>query len=422
MPLVKLIRNKKVVVGIIGLGYVGLPTAVAVARAGFKVIGIDIDRQKVKDLNQGKSFISDVSDEELSGIRKKFSATNNWKKIKKCRVIIISVPTPLTKNKTPDTSYIEKAAKQLAKQLAKESLVILESTAYPGTTEELVKPLLPPCYLVFSPERIDPGNKNYKIGDIPKIVGGVNKKSQRLAVIFYKKIVKKVVPVSSVKVAEMAKLLENIFRLVNISMINELKLLADRMEIDLYEVIEAAKTKPYGFMPFYPGPGAGGHCIPLDPFYLSWKARELGFFTHFIELAGEINEVMPHYAVVRITRYLNDRKKSLAGSKILVLGAAYKKDIGDCRNSPALKIIKELLHKKADVSYNDPHVPKIDIDGEKISSTPLTDKLIKTTDCVVISTDHSAYDYQRIVDKAKLVIDLRNAAKNIRKGREKIIL
>ncbi len=406
-----LIKEKKARVAVVGLGYVGLPTAIAIAEAGFKTVGIDINEQRVKQLNNNRSFIAEISNESIKKISGNFYASTDWNEIKKCNVIIIAVPTPLTKNKAPDTSFIENAAKNIAPNLKPETLVILESTTYPGTTEELIKPILPKCYLAFAPERIDPGNKQYKLKNVPKVVGGIDKKSTELACNFYSNFVEKIIPVSSPATAEMVKLLENVFRLVNISMINELKMLADKMHIDMYEVIEAAKTKPYGFMAFYPGPGAGGHCIPLDPFYLSWKARELGFFARFIELAGEVNELMPHYVVTKIISALNRKRRAVNGSKILVLGVAYKKDIDDSRESPSLEVIKDLMGKKAQVIYNDPHIPQIEIDGGKIYSTPLTTEILKRVDCVAILTDHSSYDYPTIIKKAKLIVDIRNATK-----------
>ena len=398
-------------VAIVGLGYVGLPTAIAVAKSGFKVVGIDINRERIRQLNNNQSFIAEIPNQEIKSISRRFFATTNWKEIKKCQIIIIAVPTPLTKHKTPDTSFIEAAAKKIAKYLQPNSLVILESTTYPGTTEELLKPLLPPCYLAFAPERIDPGNKQFKFGEVPKVVGGIDRTSTDLAASFYSHFIKKTYKVSSARAAEMTKLLENIFRLVNISMVNELKMLSDRLNIDFWEVIEAAKTKPYGFMPFYPGPGCGGHCIPLDPFYLSWKARELNFFTRFIDLAGEINELMPHYVVTKIIGALNRQGKPLNNSKVLILGVAYKKDIDDPRESPALEIIKDLMGKKARVLYNDPRIPEIIVNGSVIKSILLTPQLIKEMDCVAIITDHSVYDYNLIAEKAKLIVDIRNATK-----------
>lgn len=406
-------------IAVIGLGYVGLPTVLAMAQAGLKVIGIDIDKKRVKQINSGKSPITDITDDELRQSLKKLKATANWNEIKKADVIIIAVPTPLTKNKTPDTSAIESAGEQIAKFLKKGALVILESTTYPGTTEELLKPILEKSglkagkdfYLAFAPERVDPGNKQYKFTDIPKVVGGINKKSTELAAAFYLTFLKKIHKVSSPKIAEMSKIYENIFRLVNISLVNELKMLSDKMGINFWEVIEASKTKPYGFMPFYPGPGVGGHCIPLDPFYLSWKAREYNFFTRFIDLAGEINELMPHYAVTKIIWALNKYKKPVRGSKILILGVAYKKDVADHRESAAIPIIWDLLRKSAEVIYNDPFVPRIEIDGKILDSKPLNKNLIKSADCVVILTNHSIYDYSMIIKETKLLIDTRGVIK-----------
>ncbi len=405
----KAIKDKRVTVGVVGLGYVGMPTALAIARAGVKVIGIDIDKVRVRRLNSDKSFPS-----------KKFHASADFAEIKKCKVILIAVPTPITKNKTPDTSAIESAAKNITKHLSKDSLVVLESTTYPGTTDELVRPILEKSgrvagkdfYLAYAPERIDPGNKDHSITDVPKIIGGIDKRSTDLAAVFYLTFLKNVYKVSSPRVAEFTKLLENIFRLVNVSAINELKLLADKMDIDIWEAIEAAKTKPYGYMPFYPGPGVGGHCIPVDPFYLSWKAREYGFFTRFIELAGEINELMPHYVVTKIIWALNKMKKSLRGSNILVLGVAYKKDIDDTRESPAIPIIRDLVRKGVDITYHDPFVPQIKIGNREFKSTHLSGPILKGADCVLILTDHSDLNYSTIVKSAKLIIDTRNTIKD----------
>ncbi len=410
---------KKTNVAVIGLGFVGLPTAIALAKTGMKVFGIDISKERVKKINLGKSYISEIPDKELKESLKNFSATTDWSVTKKSDVILITVSTPLTKNKTPDTTAIESAAENIAKHFKKGSLIVLESTTYPGTTEELLKPILEKSglkagkdfYLAFAPERIDPGNKQYKFTDIPKVVGGINKKSTELAEKFYLTFIKSVYKVSSPKTAEMSKIYENIFRLVNISLVNELKMLADKMGIDFAEVIEAAKTKPYGFMPFYPGPGVGGHCIPLDPFYLSWKAREYNFFARFIELAGEINELMPHNVVTKIIWALNKCKKSVRNSKILILGVAYKKDIDDSRESAAIPIIWDLLRKGANVIYNDPFIPLIKINNRKFKSKTLTDGLIKNADCVVILTDHSIYDYKKLEKSAKIIVDTRNAIK-----------
>ncbi|KKT89075.1 MAG: Nucleotide sugar dehydrogenase [Candidatus Jorgensenbacteria bacterium GW2011_GWC1_48_8] len=409
----------KTSVAVVGLGYVGLPTALAIAEAGVKVTGIDINKKRVNQLNGGKSFIAEIPDETVKRMLKNFRATTDWKAIKKCNVVLITVPTPLNKNKAPDTSFIENAAKKIYPHIKRGVIVVLESTTYPGTTEELLLPILERSglkagrdfYLAFAPERIDPGNKQFKFTDIPKVVGGINKISTDKTAAFYQLYLKKVHPVSSARTAEMTKLLENIFRLVNISLVNELKMLADKMDIDFWEVIEAAKTKPYGFTPFYPGPGVGGHCIPLDPFYLSWKARELNFFTRFIDLAGEINELMPHHVATKVIWALNNKKKAVRGAKILALGVAYKKDIDDPRESPAVEVIKDLVKKGANVRYNDPFIPQINVSGKTFRSVPLNKKALKSADCVLVLTDHSIYDYKMIARTAKLIIDTRGAIK-----------
>src|SRR3989344_5101523 len=412
------LKDRKTV-GIIGLGYVGLPTALAIARAGHRVIGIDVNKERVRAVNSGKSFIAEIPSHELVAVKRNLSATSDWREVRKRGVVLITVPTPITEHKTPDTSYIEKAGAAIAKHLKRGTLVVLESTTYPGTTEELLAPILEKSglragkdfYLAFAPERIDPGNKQFKFTDIPKVVGGVNAQSTKHAVAFYKTYLTSVHAVSSPRTAEMTKLLENIFRLVNISLVNELNLLAGKMGIDMWEVIKAAKTKPYGFMPFYPGPGVGGHCIPVDPFYLSWKARELNFFTRFIDLAAEINELMPHNVVTKVIWALNRRKKSVRDSKILILGVAYKKDIADHRESAAIPIIWDLSRKGAEIVYNDPFIPEIEIDGKMLNSQPLDKNLIKSADCVVILTNHSTYDYPMIAKEAKLLIDTRGVIK-----------
>src|SRR3989344_2631132 len=407
-------------IAIIGLGYVGLPLVIASVNAGFFVYGIDKNEKIVKNLNKGISHINDVASKDLKKMLKNFKATTDGSEIKKATVIIICVPTPLTKYKTPDTSYIESAAKIIAKNINNKNkpLVILESTTYPGTTEELLKPIIEKSglkagsdfYLSFSPERVDPGNK-MKFINIPKIIGGIDKKSTEITDLFYKKLGIKTHCVSSSKTAEMTKLLENIYRLVNISLINELKLLCDKMSIDIWEVIEAAKTKPYGFTAFYPSPGVGGHCIPLDPFYLSWKAKEYGFFARFIELAGEINELMPHHVVTKVIWALNRVKKPLRGSKILVLGVAYKKDIDDARETPATPIIKDLIRKGVDVSYHDPYIPQFKLGSHVLKSVPLSKPTLKNSDCVLILTDHSQLDYSTIAKSAKLIVDTRHVVK-----------
>jgi len=391
------IQSKKAVVAVIGLGYVGLPLARAIKQAGFEVIGIDI--RKIKD--------------------KIIKTTNSYDELKKADIIIICLPTPLTKHKEPDMSYIKAGLREIKKRLRKNKLVILESTTYPGTTEEILLPALKSTglkvgqdfFLAFVSERLDPGNKKFNIKNTPKVIGGVTRNCTNLTRLFYQQFVDEVFSVSSPKVAEMSKLLENIFRIVNISMINELMMLCDKMQIDIWEVIEAAKTKPFGFMPFYPSAGAGGHCIPIDPFYLSWKAKEYGFFTRFIELASEINELMPHYVVTKIIWALNNQEKSIKNSKILIWGIAYKKDIADTRESPAIKIIWDLMRKGARIFYHDPYVPEIEINNKRFKSVKLTNQILKNVDCLLILTDHSGYDYEDLTKKAKLVVDTKNIVK-----------
>lgn len=417
-----LIKKKKAKVAVIGLGYVGLPHAVEIAKAGFNVFGVDIQKKRVDSVNKGKSYISDIKDEDLKEVvikTRKLIASKSYSSLEGADIIIICVPTPLDKNKIPDISYIENSVREVKKRLNREKLIILESTTYPGTTEEVLLPILESTglkvgkdfYLAFAPERIDPGNR-MPFRKIPKVVGGVTKRCTKVTSLFYSQFIEKVYPVSSPKVAEMTKILENTYRLINISAVNELSLLCGKMGIDLWEVIEAAKTKPYGFHPFYPSPKIGGHCIPLDPFYLSWKAREYNFWARFIELAGEINEQMPHYVVVRITSILNRVKKPINGSKILVWGVAYKKDIDDSRESAAYDIIEELLRKKARVDYFDPYIKELIIKGKRLKSIKYSISKIKNYDLIVILTDHSGFNYEEIAKKAKLVVDTRNAIKS----------
>lgn len=402
-------------VGVVGLGYVGLPTVLAMSQAGLTVIGIDISEGRVSALKKAKSYISEIPDSDLKAAQKNVTYTTDFSRAAECNTILITVPTPLTKNKTPDLTAIEGACNSLAPHLKKGTLVVLESTSFPGTTEEIAMPILEKSglkagkdfHLAFAPERVDPGNKDFPITKITKVVGGLNAQSTKIAVDFYKQYLPSVYPVSSIKTAETTKLLENIFRLVNISLVNELKMLTDKMGVHFLEVLEAAKTKPYGFMAFKPGPGVGGHCIPLDPFYLSWKAKEYNFFTRFIELAGEINELMPHNIVTKINWVLNKYKKPLNGSKILVIGVAYKKDIDDPRESPASPIIADLLRKHAKVTYHDPFIPTFKISGTVMSSKPLTAATLKAADCVVILTDHSNLDTKLIAKNAKLIVDTR---------------
>ncbi len=420
------IKNKNTKVAIIGLGYVGLPHTILIARAGFSVSGIDIKKKRVDSLNRGKSYINDVKDEYLKEIikNKKFKAFNNFDPLEKADIVLICVPTPLNKYKLPDISYIENSAKEIEKRLHKNQLIVLESTTYPGTTKEVVLPILEEkglkvgkdFYLAFAPERIDPGNKT-PLFKIPKVVGGITKKCTNLTKLFYSQFLEKVYPVSSTETAEMTKILENTYRLVNISMVNELALLCSKMRIDIWEVIEAAKTKPYGFQPFYPSPKIGGHCIPLDPFYLSYKAREYNFWARFIELAGEINEQMPHYTITKVNYLFNKNKKSINGSKILVWGVSYKKDIQDSRESAALNIIPTLMKKGAFVDYFDPCVKELKLEDRilgnfVLKSKEYSPKILANYDLVLILTDHSGFDYNEIAQKSKLVVDTRNAIKN----------
>lgn len=418
MTLKQRLISKQARVGVIGLGYVGLPLVAEIAGAGFKTLGIDIKNARVAQINEGESYISDVKSETITELVKKgrLSATTDFSLVKDLDVIIVCVPTPLTETKEPDVSYVVGTAKTLSKHLTKEQLIVFESTTYPGTTKEVVLPLLEEgglkggqdFYLAYSPERVDPGNKKYTIKNTPKVVGGINEESTKVAELFYTQFVDRVIPVSSTQVAEMTKLLENVFRCVNIALVNELMLLCDRMGIDVWEVVEAASTKPFGFMRFLPGPGLGGHCIPIDPFYLSWKAKQYGFQTEFIELAGKTNENMPYYVVSKVFEALNDHQKSIKGSSILLLGVAYKKDIGDVRESPALKVMSLLLKRGAKVDYHDPFVSEVEVDGHKFSSFPLESSLLKKSDCIVILTDHSQVDYSFLVANSKLIVDTRN--------------
>ncbi|MFA5104878.1 MAG: nucleotide sugar dehydrogenase [Candidatus Margulisiibacteriota bacterium] len=421
---------KKQSVGIIGLGYVGLPLAVKFVQAGFEVLGIDTDTRKLKMIRSGKSYIDDIDSADLkNAVRSgRFCVSDDFSCLSRTNVICVCVPTPLDKNKQPDISYIEHATEKIAKTLKKGQLIILESTTYPGTTEEIMLPAFEAkglrvgrdFNLVFSPERVDPGNKKFKLNDVPKVIGGITEKCSARAAEVYSRVFEKIHIVSSPKVAETEKLLENIFRNVNIALVNELAILCRRMDIDVWEVIAAAKTKPYGYMAFYPGPGIGGHCIPLDPFYLSWKAKEYGIRTRFIELAGEINDKMPEYTVRLLQDILNERNISLKDAKVLVLGLSYKKDINDMRESPAVKVIEQLFVKGAAVSYSDPHVPEARIGSRKMKSVVLNQKNVSSADAVIVLTDHSAFDYEKIVDNARLVLDTRNAVKS-KKNSKKVI-
>ena len=424
MELLKKIDSKQAKLGVIGLGYVGLPLAVEFARAGFSVIGYDVDAGKVAQLKAGRSYIPDVATEHLAEVvtSGKFKATTDPRALAEADIIDICVPTPLRKTKDPDMSYVVQAVEATANILRKGQLIILESTTYPGTTVEVVQPALAArgftpgvdFYLAFSPERVDPGNPHYQTRNIPKVVGGINEDSTMAAVRFYEQVMDTVVPVSSPSVAEMVKLLENTFRAVNIGLVNELALMCHRMNLDVWEVIDAAKTKPFGFMPFYPGPGLGGHCIPIDPFYLSWKARQYNFEARFIELAGSVNGAMPEFVVQRINDALNSKKKSPNGSKIHIIGVAYKRDVNDLRESPALEVLELLAHRGAIVSYTDPYVPAFKHGSLDLKSVPEQD-MHKGVDCGVIITDHKAFDYAAMVERFPLLVDTRNALKGVSK-------
>jgi UDP-N-acetyl-D-glucosamine dehydrogenase len=426
------IKNHTATVGIIGIGYVGLPLAVELGNEGFNVVGIDINKKKVSTINSGKSDIGDISDQQVRSLvrSKNLRCTKDFSALKKVDIVCICVPTPLNKTKDPDVSFILSATHEIKKYLHRGQLVILESTTYPGTTEELIRPILERTglkvgkdfFLAFSPERVDPGNPKFKTKNTPRVVGGTTPTCSHLAKLFYGQIINKVIPLSSTQSAEMVKLLENTFRSVNIGLVNEVALMCDRLNINVWEIIDAADTKPFGFMKFYPGPGLGGHCIPIDPHYLSWKLKSLNYYARFIELAGDINAHMPEYVVHRMNRIFNQRKKTLAGSNILVLGVAYKKDIKDLRESPALDVIRLLENEGAKVKYNDPHAPLIHMDDYVMRSVKLTPQLLKNSDCAVIVTDHSAYDYEWIVKHSQLVFDTRNATKNVKDNRNKIVL
>lgn len=422
MNLIKKIKEKEARIGIIGMGYVGLPLAINFLKAGFRVTGFDTDPEKVKNIEKGKGYIKHLPASLWRPYQDRFFATTDGTHLKEMDAIIICVPTPLTENREPEMKYVRKSAQDISDNLTPGQLISLESTTYPGTTEELVLPILAGTglkvgkdfFLVYSPEREDPGNSAFSVQNIPKVIGGVTPECLKAGVALYSRIVSKTVPVSSPRVAEATKLLENIYRSVNIALVNELKLLFDRMGINVWEVIGAAKTKPFGFHAFYPGPGLGGHCIPIDPFYLTWKARQYDFTTRFIELAGEINASIPYYVIQKTMDGLNEQKKGLKGAKVLILGLAYKKDVDDLRESPALKIIKLLKEKGAEVLYNDPYIPKIPRLREyqfDLISQDLTAKLLKAMDVVLIVTDHSCYDYEFITANAALVVDTRNVIK-----------
>lgn len=417
------IESRNATIGVVGLGYVGLPLAVEKAKAGYKVIGFDVQQSRVDQVNQGINYIGDVVDEELSELtaNKKIIATTDYSLMQEVDAVAICVPTPLDVYQQPDTSYVESSGKEIAKYLHKGILVVLESTTYPGTTEEVLKPILEKTglecgkdfFLAYSPERVDPGNKNYNTKNTPKVVGGMTPACADIAGLLYKSVLDGDVHlVSSPAVAEMEKILENTFRHINIALANEMAILCNKMGIDVWEVIDAAATKPYGFMPFYPGPGLGGHCIPIDPFYLTWKAREYNYHTRLIELAGEINNSMPDFVIERCMQMLNKEKKALNGAKVVMLGLAYKKDIDDVRESPSLLILKELDKFGADWITVDPFVKEFKFNGEKHQPVELTQELLESADLVMITTDHSVFDYELIAKHSNAIFDTRNALKN----------
>ena len=427
------IENRTAKAAVIGLGYVGLPLSVELAKAGFHVTGFDINKTKIKLLNSGKSDIDDIPHKAVKGMVDSghFKATDDPKRMRDMDTISICVPTPLSKTKDPDVSYILAAVNWVKPYLKKGALVVLESTTYPGTTEELILPLLQDhkmkvgvdFFLAFSPERVDPGNAIYTTHNTPRVVGGITPKCTEIAKVFYEQSIPNIYAVSSTQAAEMVKLLENTFRAVNIGLVNEVALMCDRLNLDVWEVIDAAATKPFGFMKFYPGPGLGGHCIPIDPHYLSWKLKSLNYYARFIEMAGEINSSMPEYVVDRINSLLNDKfAKAVNKSNIVVLGVAYKPDIKDVRESPALDVMTLLEERGAKVSYNDPFVPSLRLNASERKSKKLTAALLKKADIVVILTHHSDYDYQWIVDNSKALFDTRNATRNVKKGRNRIEL
>lgn len=432
-PFIELIRKREAVIGVIGLGYVGLPLVMEFARAGFKVLGFDIDQGKADSLNQGKSYIRHISSDDIRALVDGglLEATSDFSRSAEADALLICVPTPLTTHHEPDLSYIESTGESIAPHLRPGQLIVLESTTYPGTTEEVLRPVLETggaiCgedfLLAYSPEREDPGNAVFSTGKIPKVIGGCDQDALDAADALYSEIVVSTVRVSSTRAAEAVKLLENIFRSVNIAMVNELKLIYTKMGIDVWEVIEAATTKPFGYMPFYPGPGLGGHCIPIDPFYLTWKAREYGITTRFIELAGEVNTAMPDYVVSCLMNALNEHGKALNGARVLLLGVAYKADVDDTRESPGLTLIGLMQSRGATVDYNDPYVPRLSPTRKfdfKLESVELSAEGLGQYDCVLIATAHSDYDYDFIVEHAKLVLDTRNATRVVARNRERI--
>jgi UDP-N-acetyl-D-glucosamine dehydrogenase len=424
-------QQRNATAAVIGLGYVGLPLAMEIASAGFNVVGIDLDQNKIDKLKEGTSYIRDVSEKTIASALKmgRFIPTSDFSALSEVDTVSICVPTPLSKSRDPDISFILTATEKIRKYLHAEQLIVLESTTYPGTTDELILPELESSglqigkdfCLAFSPERIDPGNTAFNTRNTPKIVGGITETCTEIAHIFYSQFIERVIPVSSTKCAEMVKLLENTFRSVNIGMVNELALMCDVLGVDVYEVIDAAATKPFGFIPFYPGPGLGGHCIPIDPHYLAWKLKALNFQARFIGLAAEINGMMPTVVTTMVGEGLNRFSKSIRGSKVLILGVAYKKNVSDCRESPALDVMRMLIEKGAILSYNDPFVTTLRMNGQTLKSVDLTAANIQAQDCIIILTDHSNYDFGRIIAASKLVVDTRNATKDLQEFKDRII-
>ncbi len=424
--LVDRVRSKDAVCGVVGLGYVGLPLAYELARAGYRVLGFDISERTVRQVNGGESHIRDVSSAALAEVvgPSGLEATTDMSRLAECDTISICVPTPLSKTRDPDVSYVASAASAIAAALRAGQLVVLESTTYPGTTRDLVLPLLERSglkvgvdfYLCFSPERVDPGNPTWHTVNTPKVIGGITPACLEAGRALYSQVIERVVPVSSTEAAELTKLLENTFRSINIALVNEMAQVADRLGVDVWEVIDAAATKPFGFMKFVPGPGIGGHCIPLDPYYLVWKMKTLDYKTRMVELAGEINAEMPRFVVNKVQDGLNRHRRSVSGSRILVLGVAYKRDIDDIRESPALDVVRLLAERGAELRYHDPYVPVLEEDGVRRTSVELTDEELAAADCVVITTDHSVIDYERVVRLARLVVDTRNATRGLEGG------
>jgi len=432
MSLLEKIKDHTATVGVIGLGYVGLPLAVLQAKTGYRVFGVDEAAGKVKRINRGENYILDVDDAELRQVvsEGRLCATTDFGVLEQCDVVLICVPTPLTRNKEPDISAIVKVTRELAKHAHPDVLVILESTTYPGTTEEVLLPLLTEgglkigqtLYLAFSPERVDPGNRAFKTHNTFKLVGGTTPACLAAATSFYQQSIVKIFPLSSPRVAEMTKVFENIFRSVNIALVNELAILCDRMDVNVYEVIDAAATKNFGFMAFYPGPGVGGHCIPLDPYYLAWKSKEYDFHTRFIELAGEINEGMPYYVVAKLQRLLNRQRRCLRGATIFVLGVTYKADAADPRESPATKVMELLQGEGAELSYADPYTPAVEVGGQTYEAVEPTATTLAQCDCALILTGHAAFDYELIVRHAPLVFDTRNATRGVSEAQKVVLL